>query len=734
MAISPRAATPEGRGWTIVRPLGSRAIATSAALQDLPSGSPELLVHQTFRAEGERIADAVRDLRALANLRSPNLARIKEIVEKDGAVHVLTHFVDGESLSALREQGRIPFGIELRILVDVLTGLTALHGVKDAKLKPLGIVHGEVAPANVIIGADGVPKLVQLCGVLAAPGAQGADSLGWLAPEILLADDSFDQRVDVYGVGVMLWEALSGTVLFPETNAGAIVTRHLSGRIKKPAVPADAPWAEPFVEVAMKALSTDPGARFASAADLASELKKLAKSNLAPTPKVAALVKERSADKVAARRAALGGVALPAAPKAPAPAAPRAPVVNKLGAAAVPMAATPKPPVVEAPAATDPKPAVEAKTVEPVGDAPEETRVAEPPPAPPEVTPAAKAPEEHAGEGKSVEPVVEHNDAVVIDATANDRPTIEPAGSIPAIVASAIVPIGELPKIDMPPPEPSVHERTTSPSPVPDQKPAAPVVAKPEHDFSDISFDSEPPPPIKAAPPPKKPAAAKDDGKDGSEPEKAASPFPAPEPELAAQAKPREPEAPPAFLDDDKGPSPFPPFDVSASDLGSPLAGDVGSSDTSDLLAAPLEEEPKKKPIAVFIVLGVAAVLVLVFLLRGSSEKPRPTTGAPVVANAPTPSMTGTPGTPEPKPIETAPAATTAAPAETAAPSATATTTATAEPAPTASAAPSTTAAPTATEAPKPAPTAATPPTSSPAPTNKPKPKPKPKAYDPQGI
>lgn len=619
----PRASAPEGRGWTIVRSLGARAVPTSAALQ-----GTELLVHQTFRVEAGGAADPVRDLRALLNVRNPNVARLKEVVEKDGEVHVLTHFVDGESLSALRERGPVPFAIELRILVDVLTGLVALHAVKDAKLKALGLVHGEVAPANVIVGTDGAAKIVQLCGVHAIPSAQGNDTMGWLAPEILLADDTFDQRVDVYGVGVMLWEALTGTTLFPETNAGAIVTRHLSGRIKKPSVPADAPWAEPFVEVAMKALSTDPGARYASANDLLTEVKKLAKSNLAMTTKVGALVKERGADKIAERRASLGGA--PAAkinvPK---------PTQTRLA----PPAPTPKP-----------APVVEEKPIE-----------------------------------AKVEPKIEDKPDETLD-----------SWSPPAL-----------------PPEPSVHERTTTPSPVPEEK-AAEVSSREEQvaDFSDFALDSEPPPPPKPLGPP---------------PRKDSSPFP--EPDVGA---PEPPEPPPAWLAPIApapiapapiAASPFPPHDPpSASVFERPTTPGLVAAlpEPSNEEAAPSSPRPlttaddegaipgeRKRSPALWIGLGIAAVLVVLLSLRTCTAPKQPPVAATPSATAPKPV--------EPKPTEDP--ATTATPANTGT-------------APTAAPSPSVSAEPSASASAEPS---KPPPFVGPAPTTKPTAKPKPK-YDPQGI
>lgn len=628
MAISPRASAPEGRGWTIVRPLGARAVPTSAALQGLPSGSTELVVVQTFRTESDRTGDPVRDLRALMNLRNPNVARLKEVVEKDGAVHVVTHFVDGESLASLREQGPLPFGVELRILLDALTGLAALNTVKDAKLKPINFVHGEVAPANLIIGTDGVTKIVQLCGVHAVPGAQGNDTVGCLAPEILLADDTFDQRVDVYGIGVMLWEALTGTTLFPETNAGAIVTRHLSGRIKKPTVPADAPWAEPFVDIAMKAISTDPGSRHANAGELAAEIKRVAKSNVAMTPKVAALVKERAAEKIAARRAALGGGAVAGAAKVSVPKATQ----TRL---ATPLAPTPQPPV-----------AREALAV-------------------PE-TPIILAP--HDGED---------------------------------LQESAI-------KQVLAPPEPSVHERTTTPSPIPEEK-AKDLAEEQPADFSDFSLDSEPPPPPKAPP--------------GPPPKKDVSPFPEPEPAPI-------PTPPPAFFAEPPPVvvSPFPPVEApSASTAATPPFAEEAAAPSSPRSRPEDEEpeEPRRRSPALWIGLGVAAVVVLLISLRTCTQTKTDATagGAPsasTAAKAPEPKPTEDPAIP----ATAANTGTAAAPTETAATTTTAAPTASAEP----------TVAPSATEPP---PKVDAPPKAFvPAPTTKPTTKPKPSkpAYDPQGI
>lgn len=347
MSVGSRATAPSGgsaRGWTSLRTLGARGVPTQAARTNATPS--ELLVVQQWAIDDE--GASLREARALVSLRHPNVVKVREVLEQDGEATMISQFVDGESLGALRRAAaakgtRIPLAIELRILVDLLSGLAALHGAKDAKLKPLQFVHGEVSIANVIVGTDGVARVVQLGGIHAIAGAQAIDTLPHLAPEVLLADDAIDQRADIYGVGVMLWEALAGGPLFTETNAGAIVTRHLSGRIRKATVPDGAAWAEGLVDLAQKAIATDPVNRIATANELATEIKRIAKINLAPTAKVAALVKELAGATIEARRTAL------------------------LGASAASTGARPK---VNAPARPAPAPADPAATTKPI---PEET-------------------------------------------------------------------------------------------------------------------------------------------------------------------------------------------------------------------------------------------------------------------------------------------------------------------------------------------------------------------------
>ena len=254
----------------------------------------------------QEIADWVRDARRLATLEHPNVARVRDVVIRGEEVLVVGEFVDGVRWSELSSiTPRPSLEIALRILVDVLSGLSAVHNLRDAKREPMKLVHGELTPECVVVGPDGVARIVSTCRVRSATARPGRDGSAYLAPEVLLADESAGARADVYSVGVMLWEALSGRPLFPNTQPSAIVTHLLSGRVARPTIPEGSPWAAPLADIAARALAADPEKRFASAAALAAELRRIGGPKLAPPVRVAALVRGTFGDGIRARREAL---------------------------------------------------------------------------------------------------------------------------------------------------------------------------------------------------------------------------------------------------------------------------------------------------------------------------------------------------------------------------------------------------------------------------------------------
>ncbi len=192
-------------------------------------------------------------------------------------------------------------GRALRMLLDVLRGLTALHDTFDAQ--GVHFVHGEVALPQFRVDSDGVCRLVPLTSRHSHPDSRpNADAIGHLAPERLLGEP-VDARADVFSAGVLLWEALAGRRLFSETSSDAIIDRLMGEKLQMPQLPPELAWAIPLKSIAARALSVDPYQRFADCAELATAIAIVARERVATHAEIASFFGPRVR--------ALGSVAQP---------------------------------------------------------------------------------------------------------------------------------------------------------------------------------------------------------------------------------------------------------------------------------------------------------------------------------------------------------------------------------------------------------------------------------------
>src|SRR5262249_40462712 len=113
------------------------------------------------------------------------------------------------------------------------------HDATNERGEALDIVHRDVSPQNVLVGSDGVPRLLDF-GVAKATGrlqatrdGQLKGKLSYMAPEQIIGP-GVDRRTDVYSAGVVLWEMLTRKHLFRGDNEGAIIARVLEGKVKPP--------------------------------------------------------------------------------------------------------------------------------------------------------------------------------------------------------------------------------------------------------------------------------------------------------------------------------------------------------------------------------------------------------------------------------------------------------------------------------------------------------------------
>jgi hypothetical protein len=226
---------------------------------------------------------SIASLRAIAALKSANLASVRPariglgFETGGGNQKTLADIED-----ALGGPGRLSLPYSLRWLLDVLTGLGVLH-------RTLGFVHGEVQPEHIVLGEDGVGRLIPVVRAHWVRGEErNPERLYYLAPEKLLGD-SVDVRADVFSVGVMLWEALVGQRLLEAYEVDDIIARLMGGGIPRPRAPEAEAWTAPLAGIAERAIAVDPERRFATVAEMKAAIEGTCSRYLASAPGMAEL-------------------------------------------------------------------------------------------------------------------------------------------------------------------------------------------------------------------------------------------------------------------------------------------------------------------------------------------------------------------------------------------------------------------------------------------------------------
>jgi eukaryotic-like serine/threonine-protein kinase len=248
-----------------------------------------------FASEPDFESMFVEEAQLAARIRHPNVVPTIDVVSSDGELLLVMEYVHGEALGRLATQARtsggVPRAIALAVVCDALHGLHAAHEAKDRQGKPLGIVHRDVSPQNVIVGVDGVARVIDF-GIAKAQSSLNTTQEGfvrgkmaYMAPE-QVSGEPLTRRTDVYPMGVILWELLVGDRLFPGGTRPELLQK-VAGEVPRPRsrVPS---IPERLDALVMHALAPKPADRFADAGEMARALEAL--GPVAPRSEVAAWV------------------------------------------------------------------------------------------------------------------------------------------------------------------------------------------------------------------------------------------------------------------------------------------------------------------------------------------------------------------------------------------------------------------------------------------------------------
>jgi serine/threonine protein kinase len=228
------------------------------------------VLRQDLVEETEFLGRFQREARSVAALRHPNIVQVFDADVQDNRYYIVMELLEGDTLkareNAYRARGeRMPLGEAVRILTDVLNGLGYAHEE--------GIIHRDIKPANILLNRRGQAVLSDFGIAQIVGGTQytisGAlmGTLHYMAPEQGF-QNRCDARSDIYSLGIVYYEMLTGKPPFDADTPLAILMKHLNDplplpRQLNPAIP------EAFERVALKALAKDPDDRYQTPAEMA---------------------------------------------------------------------------------------------------------------------------------------------------------------------------------------------------------------------------------------------------------------------------------------------------------------------------------------------------------------------------------------------------------------------------------------------------------------------------------
>lgn len=271
---------PERYGsYRVYEQLGKGGMATvHRAEQDTPRGVRQVALKRLVPTFDRRsVALFLDEARLLRYLQHPNIPETYDSGRVFGTYFIAMEYIPGHTLKDLIVHcrltvGPVPQAIVLNLTMQLLDALDYAHKRRDEHDRPLGIIHRDVTPANLILSPTGVLKLVDFGLAKARPATEPSvagvikGKLGYVAPEYTRGE--IDHRADLWAVGIIMYELLTGgRQLFEAPNAVDTISRVRALPIPRPSL--GNPGVHPDVDdVVMSALERDPRQRWPSAASM----------------------------------------------------------------------------------------------------------------------------------------------------------------------------------------------------------------------------------------------------------------------------------------------------------------------------------------------------------------------------------------------------------------------------------------------------------------------------------
>jgi eukaryotic-like serine/threonine-protein kinase len=280
--VSPPAMTHTFGRYQLLRKLATGGMGqVFLARQKGAGGFEKLLVVKRIlphlAEEDEFIHMFFDEARIAAALNHPNIAQIFDLGEAEGTYYIAMEYIHGESLRAVNNRanergGGMPLALKCRVIADAAAGLDFAHRAKSLSGKPLGLIHRDVSPQNVLIGFNGAVKLIDF-GVAKAANKISSTLTGtikgkyaYMSPEQARGEE-LDSRSDVFGLGIVFYELLTSSRLFKRDSETETLKAVVGAKIAPPSTLVRG-IAKALDGIVTKALARDRGARYQTAGEL----------------------------------------------------------------------------------------------------------------------------------------------------------------------------------------------------------------------------------------------------------------------------------------------------------------------------------------------------------------------------------------------------------------------------------------------------------------------------------
>lgn len=286
---SPTASSPETIGrFRIVRKLGAGAQGAVYLASDPELG--RLVAIKSLSVSGDdaqaRIDRLMREARTASGLSHPGIVPVYEVGLAGDLPYVVFEYVEGRTLGQLlKAEGAMPMAKAVIAMSQILAGIAHAHGK--------GLIHGDITPANILLASTGVPRITDF-GIsrrlLDLNAEAPAGTVRYMAPEHFNGGHP-DQRADVYALGLLFWEMLTGMPANVGKDNASAIFRVLNETVPKPS--ATRPDIDARLDaIVARALEKDPEARYRDAGEMKAELDRFrvpsgeAQTSLAASPAV----------------------------------------------------------------------------------------------------------------------------------------------------------------------------------------------------------------------------------------------------------------------------------------------------------------------------------------------------------------------------------------------------------------------------------------------------------------